>query len=75
MDDLVSPRKLGLNLSRKGVYERGVVTHKGGILGRTDRKLCAGGTMIGRNKKDAQNRNSGQRHCATLYEKFSFPQF
>lgn len=29
MDDLVYPCKLGLNLSRKGVYKRGVVTHKG----------------------------------------------
>lgn len=72
MDDLVYPCKLCLNLSRNGVYKRGVITCKGGILERTDRKLCAGGTLIGRTKKDAQNRNTGQRHCATLYEKFSF---
>lgn len=75
MDGLVYPCKLCLNLSRKGVYKREVITRKGGILGRTERKMCAGGTLIGRNKKDAQNRNAGQRHCATLYEKFSFPQF
>lgn len=52
MYDLVYPCKPYLDLSRKGVYKRGVIICKRGILGRTDGKLCAGGTLIGRTKEE-----------------------
>lgn len=52
MYDLVYPCKPCLDLSRKEVYKRKVIICKGGILGRTDGKLCAGGTLIGKNKEE-----------------------
>lgn len=51
MYDLVYPCKPCLDLSRKGVYKRGVIICKGDILGRTDGKLYEGGTLIGRKRK------------------------
>lgn len=49
MYDLVYPCEPCLDLSRKGFQKRGVIICKGDILGRTDGKLCAGGTLIGKN--------------------------
>lgn len=51
MYDLVYPCKPYLDLSRKGFQKRGVIICKEDILGRTDGKLCAGGTLIEKNKK------------------------